>query len=451
MTIRNTKEPLLLFLGDVVLLFVALWVMLFFRYLELPREEIFNAHVVPFSIIIGIWILAFYIAGLYRKQTLLFRSVLPTSLLHAQILNSIIAVCFFYFIPSFRITPKVNLFIYLGVSFLFILVWRLYGHALLGFRKRERALLIGKGEEMRELFDEVNMNRGYSLQFVSSIDPNGDMKGNAELWLVRKIHEAHVSTVVIDLRNERVAAIAPSLYKLIFSGVRFIDMHTVYEDIFDRVPLSLLGYSWFLENVSSSSAYVYDLLKRAMDAFLALILGLLVSPLIPVVFTLIKLDDRGPVFIVQERLGKNNTPIKIRKFRTMKVDSGGMFSALEGNYERITRAGSFLRKTRIDELPQLWSVFVGDISLIGPRPELPELARLYEKEIPYYNVRHLIKPGLSGWAQIHQQAPPKFGLGVDTTKIKLSYDLYYIKNRSLMLDIKIVLRTIKTLLSRSGL
>ncbi|TSD07147.1 MAG: exopolysaccharide biosynthesis polyprenyl glycosylphosphotransferase, partial [Parcubacteria group bacterium Greene0714_4] len=143
--------------------------------------------------------------------------------------------------------------------------------------------------------------------------------------------------------------------------------------------------------------------------------------------------------------------IQIRKFRTMMVDSGGIFSALEGNYERITRVGSFLRKTRIDELPQLWSVFVGDISLIGPRPELPDLAVLYEKEIPYYNVRHLIKPGLSGWAQILQPAPPKFGVGYDTTKIKLSYDLYYIKHRSLMLDVKIALRTVRTLLSRSGL
>lgn len=116
-----------------------------------------------------------------------------------------------------------------------------------------------------------------------------------------------------------------------------------------------------------------------------------------------------------------------------------------------TKVGAFLRKTRIDELPQLWSVLVGDLSLIGPRPEIPALVQIYEKEIPYYNVRHLIKPGLSGWAQLYQYTPPKFGAKLDETRVKLSYDLYYIKHRSLALDFKVALRTIKTLLSREGI
>ena len=123
----------------------------------------------------------------------------------------------------------------------------------------------------------------------------------------------------------------------------------------------------------------------------------------------------------------------------------------EKRQEKITKVGRFLRASRIDELPQLWNVFKGDISLIGPRPELPKLVNLYEKEISFYNVRHLIKPGLSGWAQLYQQTPPKFSADYGETKIKLSYDLFYIKNRSFFLDIKIALKTIKALLSRSGL
>ena len=123
----------------------------------------------------------------------------------------------------------------------------------------------------------------------------------------------------------------------------------------------------------------------------------------------------------------------------------------ETEKEKITPVGLFLRKTRIDELPQLINVLRGDISLIGPRPELPDLARVYERDIPFYNTRHLITPGLSGWAQLYQKEPPKFKMvGYDATKTKLSYDLYYIKNRSAFLDIKITLKTIKTLLSRSG-
>jgi lipopolysaccharide/colanic/teichoic acid biosynthesis glycosyltransferase len=116
----------------------------------------------------------------------------------------------------------------------------------------------------------------------------------------------------------------------------------------------------------------------------------------------------------------------------------------------VTKIGSFLRKSRIDELPQLWNVFRGDLSLIGPRPELPEIAKVYEKEIPYYNVRHLIHPGLSGWAQIYHENHPHHNADINETKNKLSYDLYYIKNRSLILDVKIAMRTIMTFLSRSG-
>ncbi|TSC99834.1 MAG: hypothetical protein Greene101415_1071 [Parcubacteria group bacterium Greene1014_15] len=452
MTIRNTKEPLLLFLGDVVLLFAALWIMLLIRYFKVPDAVALNMHLLPFSILIGAWILAFYIGGLYRKHTLLLRNSLPTSILHIQIANSIIAVSFFYFIPYLRITPKINLFIYLCVSSLCILIWRMYGHPLLGIRKKEDALLIGSGEEMQELWNEVNHNLRYSLTFLDSIDPQKLSDVSFQNELIQRIRKEKIGTVVLDMKDGKVSSVLPRFYNLIFSGVRFVDMQSIYEDIFDRVPLSLVGYSWFFENISwSSNGRMYDILKRCMDIFLALILGSIALPLVPLVFALIKLDDHGPVFIVQERMGKNNKRIQIRKFRTMMVDSGGIFSALEGNYERITRVGSFLRKTRIDELPQLWSVFVGDISLIGPRPELPDLAVLYEKEIPYYNVRHLIKPGLSGWAQILQPAPPKFGVGYDTTKIKLSYDLYYIKHRSLMLDVKIALRTVRTLLSRSGL
>ena len=119
--------------------------------------------------------------------------------------------------------------------------------------------------------------------------------------------------------------------------------------------------------------------------------------------------------------------------------------------EKVTRIGNILRRTRIDEFPQLWNVLKGDLSLIGPRPETPYLAELYEKEIPYYNIRHFIQPGLSGWAQIHHGKPPKFGVGYDETKEKLSYDIYYIKNRSLLLDFYIGLKTIKTLFSRTGL
>jgi lipopolysaccharide/colanic/teichoic acid biosynthesis glycosyltransferase len=183
-----------------------------------------------------------------------------------------------------------------------------------------------------------------------------------------------------------------------------------------------------------------------MDIFLSFVIGLVSLLLYPFVAIAIKLDDGGKILFAQDRVGKNNKLIKILKFRSMSERSGDT----EQSEARVTRVGKWLRALRIDELPQLWSVLKGDISMIGPRPEIPTLVKHYEDEISYYNVRHLIKPGLSGWAQLYHKDPPKVVADSQKTRRKLSYDLYYIKNRSFMLDIKIALKTIKALLSRSG-
>jgi exopolysaccharide biosynthesis polyprenyl glycosylphosphotransferase len=448
MTIRNKQEAALLFLGDVTFFLLSLWAMLALRYLALPTWELFRTHLVPFSILFCVWVVVFFIAGLYGKHTLILKSRLPGIIFHALTANSIIAISFFYFIPYFGITPKINLFLYLGISAIFILAWRIYGHTLLGFRKKQKALLIGSGEEMGELKKEVNHNPRYSLTFVSSIDLDDVEELDFQREIVERIYTEGISIIVVNLRNEKVGPILPSLYNLIFSRIRFIDMHKAYEDIFDRVPLSLMKYSWFLENISLSSRKTYDILKRLMDISAAFVLGIMSLAFYPIVFMLIKLDDGGPIFTFQERVGQYNRPIRLVKFRTMERNDGGKWG--DGLPNKVTRVGKFLRKSRIDELPQLWNVLVGDLSLIGPRPEFPDPAKSYDKEIPYYNVRYLIKPGLSGWAQICHVRHPHHQIDVRETKVKVSYDLYYIKNRSFLLDLKIAAKTIKTLLSRSG-
>jgi lipopolysaccharide/colanic/teichoic acid biosynthesis glycosyltransferase len=226
-------------------------------------------------------------------------------------------------------------------------------------------------------------------------------------------------------------------------------MYQMYEDIFDRTPLSLFRDDHFLSNNSFSPQLAYDIFRRFMDLTVSVILGILSLIFYPFVFVAIKLDDGGPIFIKQERVGKNNQLITIVKFRTMQREDKGE-EVLSKSDNKITSVGSILRKTRIDEFPQLWNIFKGDLSLIGPRPELPGLAERYNEEIPYYNLRHLIEPGLSGWAQIYHDKHPHHGTDTEETKVKLSYDLYYIANRSILLDLKIALRTIMTLLSRSG-
>lgn len=444
----SKRESLVLFLGDVVCFLVSLWLTLFLRFGLPPSFPLYYSHLVPFSILFVLWTLVFFIAGLYEKHTVILKSKLPGIILNAEIINSILAIAFFYFIPYFGITPKTNLFIYLFVSSTVILIWRIYGFEIFGSRHRQNAILISSGEEMRELKEEVNNNNRYNLKFISSIDLDKTESLDFQEEILKRIYSEGVYVIAVDLRNEKVEPILPHLYNLIFSKVRFIDMHKIYEDIFDRIPLSLVKYSWFLENVSVSSKVTYDFLKRVMDVAMAAVLGVVYLAILPFAALAIWLDDGGPVFISQERVGRNSKVAKILKFRTMTVDDGGKEEKKNGN--KITRVGGFFRKTRIDELPQLWNVLKGDLSMIGPRPELPELVKLYEKEIPYYNIRHLITPGLSGWAQLYHKNPPKFDPSCDETKIKLSYDLYYIKNRSFLLDVKIALKTLKALLSRAG-
>ncbi|KKT75377.1 MAG: sugar transferase [Parcubacteria group bacterium GW2011_GWB1_44_7] len=443
------REALILLAGDIVIFALSLWLALFFRYGELPNGTVYGSHLTPFLLVFTLSVLVFFIAGLYEKHTVILKSRLPSIILRAQLVNSFLAVLFFYLAPYFGITPKTNLFIYLVISFGLILLWRLYGLALFGFRKKQNAIIVGSGTEMKELFEEVNNNTRYNLRFISSVDLDKMEAIDFQEEILNRVYSEEVSVVAVDLRSEKVESLLPHLYNLIFSKVRFIDTHKIYEDIFDRVPLSLLQYTWFLENISLSPKFTFDFLKRLMDIAFASVLVLISLLFYPFVWLAIKLDDGGTLWSVQERIGQNSHLIKLLKFRTMEIaNDGGQWN--KDNQNKVTRVGNFLRKTRIDELPQLWNVLKGDISLIGPRPEFPKPVKLYEKQVPYYGVRHLIKPGLSGWAQIHHDEHPHHTIDMLETKNKLSYDLYYIKNRSMMLDLKIALRTIKTLLSRSG-
>lgn len=445
MKILNRREPVILFAGDLIAFSIALWLALAFRYSGTPSQELVSTHWVPFSILFLLWTFVFFVAGLYEKHTLVFKGKLPALILSTQIINSLLAVVFFYLIPSFGITPKTVLALHLGISFLLIIFWRLSLVPRFGFRNRENAVLVGAGPEMQELKEEVNGNERYNLKFVSSINLDRIESNSFKEDILEQVYNKEATSVVIDLKHEKANDILPSLYNLMFSNVRFLDMHKVYEEVFDRIPLSLVGYSWFLENISSSPHTMYGVLKRVMDVFLASLGGAVSLIIYPFVILAIKIEDKGPVFITQERVGQGNRIIKLWKFRSMKENDSGKW-VTEGD-ERITRTGRFLRKSRIDELPQLWNVVRGDISLIGPRPDITALGKKLEQELPYYTVRNLIKPGLSGWAQIKQDIAPQ---SLEETRERLAYDLYYLKNRSFVLDLVIALKTVKTLLSRTG-
>lgn len=441
MIINHNREPLFLLIGDIIVFYVALFVTLNLRYGGNATPELLSQHIIPFSILFAFWIGVFFIAGLYERYNSMMRRALPSTLLQSQIVNVVLGVLFFYLIPFFGIAPKTNLFIYLFVSLALLVIWRLGIAQFFAPKSKYNALLIARGEEMKELRDEINTGK-YGYTITHSINLECTETIDVQEDIINPVYKNNIKTVIIDTRDDRVIPLLSHFYNLMFSNITFIDMHDVYEHIFGRVPLSLVKHGWFLENVRSKPHVMYDTTKRLMDIVLSSVLFVISLIAYPFVFIGTKISDKGDLFYTDTRVGKNNQVIKLMKFRTLGKEDGGEKS--------ITRFGSFLRKTRVDELPQLWNVLRGDISLIGPRPERPDLVNIYKEQVPYYNVRHLLKPGLSGWAQMYQENHPHHGADVLATKEKLSYDLYYIKNRSFLLDIKIALQTIKTLVSQKG-
>ena len=444
MFFSRNREALLLLVGDIVCFGLALSFAIFVRYLGDPPPGIWGTHFPPFSILFLISAGVFFIAGLYEKQTRPLRRKLPLLLFYTQVINALIAIAFFYFIPEFGIEPKTNLFLYLLFSFALVFLWRLGSGKIIRSFKTQPALMVGSGEEMHELYGEMKNNRRYFFNVVGMIDP-AELHGSLmEEAIDRVVAKESPEFLIIDGKDGRLSSIHPYLYKLRQQGVRFIDFGYLYEETFDRVLIEALDREWFSELDYSSVHLAYDAFKRLSDVIIASLLGLVSLFVYPVVYVLIKMDDRGPVFFRQERIGQDNKTISILKFRTMEEETK------PGTVPNVTTVGRLLRVTRVDELPQLWNVIKRDVALVGPRPEIPHLVAVYEKTIPYYSARHLVKPGLSGWAQIHDYDVPRVHADVEKTKKKLSYDLYYLKYRSFLLDLEIALRTVKTLLSRSG-
>ncbi len=239
------------------------------------------------------------------------------------------------------------------------------------------------------------------------------------------------------------------LLKIRIRGVRIYDMNDFYEKFLSRLPVFNLDQNWI------ALSHGFDLIhnpfglrfKRYLDVLIALVLCLILFPLIALTSLLVLITSGRPVFFSQQRTGENGIPFTAHKFRSMRVDAeadGAQFASR--NDPRLTLIGGFLRKFRIDELPQLWNVMLGEMSFIGPRPERPEFVEVLRDRIPYYDLRHIVKPGLTGWAQV------MFGYGdsTDDAVEKLQYDLFYIKNYSLMLDLSILIRSIKVILFGTG-
>ncbi|HUO55925.1 MAG TPA: sugar transferase [Candidatus Paceibacterota bacterium] len=450
MTLVPRREYIALLIGDLVIFTLSLYFTLLVRYVELPSMTVLQLNLPPFLFLFAVWIGVFFIAGLYDRYSRLFRRRLVATILYTQALNTAFAALVFFFIPYFGIAPKTILLLYLVISFPLIVLWRTVLFPRIRITRRLKGVLLAGGADSAALANEVANDAHFPFIFDYVIDTSVIPSHEIIQQVVRIAERDDISFLVVDFYDPAVATALPIMYEAAFHKRQFalIDAIDLYQEVFDRVPLSLMHYQWILRYVSAS--HLYDILKRMFDCTSACIGGFVSLIIYPFVALAIKIDDGGNVFITQERVGRFQETIRILKFRTMSGNDNGVYDATGKTSLKITRVGKWLRILRIDELPQLWNVVLGDLSLVGPRPELPALAAQYNARIPYYNARYLVAPGLTGWAQIRHDRDPHHGADIAETKAKLSYDLYYLRRRSFLLDVFIMLQTVRIVLTARG-
>ena len=439
MKLSSTAKIIVLFLGDIATLYASLLIALALRYGDRFFQEFTGRHALPFSLVFAIWILVFYIAGLYDLLRLRNNIDFIKTLLLALLINTLLAIAVFYLVPLFGITPKTNLFLVIALFAVIEVWWRRTFNVRASFRDGLNSVLILGDDET-------------TAEIVAELKKNAQVGYEVKLWLKRGLDEAtperldalvkkhHINLAVFPTHAKHYDTHAKTFYELLASGIQVLDLSSFYELVFRKIPLRETDEAWFLENHIGQGKF-YDDLKRGMEVISAVFLSIVLSPLLIVIAILVRITSRGPSIYRQARIGEQEKPFTLFKFRTMKADAerGGAQWA-QPNDARSTPIGRFLRYAHLDELPQLANILKGDLSFVGPRPERPEFVTLLEEKVPHYKIRHLVRPGITGWAQINY----RYGASVEDAEEKLQYDIYYLKNRSLILDVAIILKTIKS-------
>ena len=317
---------------------------------------------------------------------------------------------------------------------------------------KEKVVIVGFWSGLSELDSKFIAQSGYEIS--AFLNPNFTFSEQLSsfsnlakygviadiLKLKEIVKEERVNSIVFPLKFQMNEKLVQQIFANLPLKLNYISFPSFYESITKKVPLEAIDEIWFLENLSRGEKRIEEILKRTFDIFFSAIGLLITAILFPFIALAIKINSSGPIFYSQKRVGKDGKVFTLYKFRTMRADAEktGPQWALP-NDPRITRVGKVLRAIYLDEFPQFYNIFKGDISFVGPRPERPEFVNELKKEIPYYEIRHLIKPGFTGWAQINYH----YGASVEEAKEKLQYELYYIKNHSFFLDLGIILKTIR--------
>jgi sugar transferase (PEP-CTERM system associated) len=400
---------------------------------------------------------AFYLFDLYDFIVMHDRHELVLRLVQALGLAWIALALSFYAYPRLMLGRSISL-IALPMALALMVGWRICIHWLLGHPDiGERILIVGSGNLAVEVARQVLNRPDAGYRIVGFVGTDSELLGKSlinprVIGLTEDLDDIvkreGIDRIVVAMGERRGQLPTDKLLKLSLAGdVSIEEGATFYERVTGRVSLNMMRPSWLIFTGRGRQARLAAITRNAVHRLVALIGAVLSLPLVVLTAILIKIDSRGPVFYKQERVGKNGRLFVLTKFRSMKLDAekAGPVWASKGD-ERTTRVGHVIRKTRIDEIPQFWNILRGEMSFVGPRPERPHFVTQLADEIPYYEQRHLIAPGLTGWAQIKYP----YGASVEDAREKLQYDLFYIKNHSLFLDAIIVFETIKIILFGRG-
>jgi exopolysaccharide biosynthesis polyprenyl glycosylphosphotransferase len=364
-----------------------------------------------------------------------------------------------YFTSEPNSLPRRGVAVFIITAAVLTLIWRLIAISLFtGSRFLRRVIIVGAGKAGQTIQKVINDAQPLPYNIIGFVDD--DVKkidksirgtpvlgGSKELWNI--INEHCITDIIFAITVD----ISPSMMQAILdaeeSGIEVTTMPVVYEELLGRVPILLLESDWLIRSFidQARAGGFYEIVKRVLDIIGALIGVIMTLLLFPFVAVMILIESGYPILYVQNRLGKNGDLYKMIKFRSMRPEKEKIIQTTQQDDPRITRFGRLLRRSHLDEFPQFVNVLVGDMSLVGPRAEREELVAHLQEAVPFYRARLLVKPGLTGWAQINYG----YASSVDETITKLEYDLYYIKNRSLIMDLTILLRTASSVILLRGM
>jgi len=382
-------------------------------------------------------LIAYYIANVYNVATSKYKLKDMTTVI---VINGILMTVT-TFSKIFTFYEGIILF---GIITIFQIAFRYI--VIMGVVEKERVVFVGENDYTQDLLESVKKDGQYV--FAASLN-NTDIKALGKE--IVEMYKTKKFDVLVDFTDKLLGdpKLTGKLLQYKLEGLQYYNYLEFYETYENKLPISHLSPKWFLENTGFEIYHNNFNLKakRLLDLFFAMLIGIFAAPVIILAAIIVKLESKGPVFFIQERIGEGNRKFNIVKFRSMTTDAekdGPQWASKNDN--RVTKFGKIMRATRIDELPQLWNVLRGEMSFVGPRPEREFFIQQLEKEIPYYNLRHTVKPGLTGWAQVMYP----YGASVEDAYRKLQYDLYYIKHHSIPFDVKVLLKTVTIVIFGKG-